>query len=75
MTASDARGIGQEGDVASGAPPAPNPTQVMMQLITGYWKSQAVGVAAHLGIADAVAGGSRTSEELGKAVGADPGSV
>ena len=75
MTASDAKGIGQEGDVASGATPAPNPTQVMMQLITGYWMSQAVGVAAHLGIADAVASGSRTSNELGKAVGADPSSV
>ena len=75
MTASDSSGIGREGDVASGASPAPNPTQVMMQLITGYWMSQAVGVAAHLGIADAVASGSRTSNELGKAVGADPSSV
>ena len=75
MTALNPNGIGREGQMASEAPPAPNPTQVMMQLITGYWMSQAVGVAAHLGIADAVASGSRTSNELGKAVGADPSSV
>ena len=46
-----------------------------MRLITGYWLSQAVGVAAHLGIADALAAGSRTSEELGKELSAHPKSV
>ena len=52
-----------------------HPTETMMQLITGYWISQAVGVAAHLGIADELAAGPRTSDELGEAVGADPHSV
>jgi SAM-dependent methyltransferase len=75
MTALDPIGIGREGHVASERPAAPNPTQVMMQFITGYWMSQAVGVAAQLGIADAVASGSRTSNELGNAVGADPSSL
>lgn len=75
MTTLNPNEIGREGQMASEAPAAANPTEVMMQLITGYWMSQAVGVAAHLGIADAVASGSRTSSELGKAVGADPSSV
>ena len=56
-------------------PHAPHPTQTMMQLITGYWLSQAVGVAAHLGIADELAAGPRTSDELGEGVGAQPQSV
>ena len=60
---------------SDGTPPAPVPTQVMMQLITGYWMSQAVGVAAHLGIADALADGPRTSDELGRSLGAHPNSV
>ena len=58
-----------------GQPPAPHPTEMMMRLITGYWLSQAVGVAAHLGIADALVAGSRTSDELGKALGAHGKSV
>ena len=61
--------------VSASTPPAPDPTQVMMKLITGYWMSQAVGVAAHLGIADALAAGSRSSDELGKTLGAHPNSV
>ena len=73
--------LGQTGEVygtdpgLGGTPPAPDPTQVMMQLITGYWMSQAVGVAAHLGIADALAHGPRTSDELAKSLGAHPNSV
>jgi len=49
------------------APPA-----VMMGLITGYWVSQAVGVAALLGVADELAGGPRAGDDLARAVGADP---
>lgn len=48
----------------------PPPAQ-MMQLVTGYWVSQAVGVTARLGVADALADGPRSSEELAAAVGAD----
>lgn len=45
---------------------------VMFQLITGYWVSQAVGVAARLGVADHLAAAPRSSDELARAVGADP---
>ncbi len=57
------------------SPPQQPPAQVMMQLITGYWLSQAVGAAAHLGIADALAAGPRTSEELGQTIGVQPQAV
>src|SRR5207237_10011859 len=48
------------------------PPAAMMGLITGYWVSQAVGVVAHLGVADHLEGGPRTSDDLAGAVGADP---
>src|SRR4051812_17039911 len=44
----------------------------MMGLITGYWVSQAVGVVALLGVADQLGEGPRGSDELARAVGADP---
>jgi SAM-dependent methyltransferase len=44
----------------------------MMGLITGYWVSQAVGVVALLGVADQLSEGTRGSDELARAVGADP---
>jgi len=44
----------------------------MMGLITGYWVSQAVGVVALLGVADELAAGPRDSDDLARAVGADP---
>jgi O-methyltransferase/methyltransferase family protein len=47
------------------------PPAVMMQLVTGYWISQAVGVTARLGVADELANGARSSAELAAAVGAD----
>src|SRR5215212_559077 len=50
----------------------PPPAAAMMQLITGYWLSQAVGVVARLGVADALASGPRSGEELARAVGAQP---
>ena len=61
--------------IMDGQPQAQHPTETMMRLITGYWLSQAVGVAAHLGIADALVAGSRSSDELGKALGAHGKSV
>jgi SAM-dependent methyltransferase len=44
----------------------------MMGLITGYWVSQAVGVVAQLGVADHLGAGPRGSDELARAVDADP---
>jgi len=51
------------------------PPAVMMQLVTGYWVSQAVGVTARLGVADQLADGPRSSEELAAAVGANPSAL
>ena len=48
------------------------PPVSMMGLITGYWVSQAVGVVALLGVADQLGEGPRGSDELARAVGADP---
>jgi O-methyltransferase domain len=48
------------------------PAAAMMGLITGYWVSQAVGVVALLGVADQLGQGPRGSDELARAVGADP---
>jgi hypothetical protein len=41
-----------------------SPPQQMMGLITGYWGTQAVGVAATLGIADRLADGAKTVAAL-----------
>src|SRR5829696_4233940 len=48
------------------------PSARMMGLITGYWISQAVGVAAHLGVADQLQAGPRSGDDIAQAVGADP---
>lgn len=52
-------------------PTPSSPAQEMFRLITAYWTSQAVGVAARLGLADALAGGPQPVEETAKAVGAN----
>jgi len=44
----------------------------MLDLITGYWVSKMVFVAAQLGIADQMRDGARSAEELAKAVGVQP---
>ena len=50
-------------------PSAPPPPAAMMGLITGYWRSQALTVAARLGLADHLAAGAQTADELAKAAG------
>ena len=44
--------------------PAPKPQEVLMQMITGYWVSSAVYVAAKLALPDKVASGPRPIDEL-----------
>jgi hypothetical protein len=44
----------------------------MLQLVTGYWVSQAIGVVARLGVPDQIADGPRSSDELARAVGVQP---
>ena len=58
--------------MATGAEHEVPPPAAMMGLITGYWVSQAVGVVALLGVADQLGQGPRGSDELARAVGADP---
>lgn len=47
----------------------PAPQAVMARLLTGYWISQALHVAAHLGIADLLKEGPQTVTHLAKATG------
>jgi hypothetical protein len=44
-----------------------SPQEVMNQLITGYWNTQAVYVAAKLGIADLLTNGPRSAADLAQA--------
>src|SRR5262249_7259370 len=48
------------------------PPQQMMMMINGLWLSQSLGATARLGIADQIAVGPKSSEEIAKAVGANP---
>lgn len=57
-------------DVA--APPAP---AILLQMMTGYWASQAIYVAAKLGIADHLAEGLVDVRELARATATDAGSL
>ena len=50
----------------------PDPATAMQRLVEGFRVSQAIHVAATLGIADLLAGGSRTSDQLAEATGTHP---
>jgi hypothetical protein len=52
-------------------PAALAPQETMMGLITGFWLSQLVFVAAKLGLADRLAKGPLTAEDLAAEIGAD----
>jgi len=49
--------------------------QLLSQMITGCWVSQAIYVAAELGIADLLADGPRTAEELAEHTNANSGAL
>ncbi len=51
------------------------PPARMLQIITGYWASQAVGTAARLGVPDQLADRPRDSGEVAEAMGADPQAI
>src|SRR3954452_13870631 len=53
----------------------PPPPAVLIQMMTGYWVSQAVYVAAKLGLADVVASGVGDVADLATRTGADPSSL
>jgi len=48
------------------------PHYQLLQMITGYWLTQSIYVAAKLGIADLVADGPRHVDELARASGSQP---
>ena len=50
----------------------PNPATTMRRMVEGYWVSQAIHVAATLGIADLLAEARRTSDELAASTGTHP---
>jgi len=45
------------------------PQFAMLQLITGFWVSRAIYVAAKLGLADLVKGSPKTADELARLTG------
>lgn len=53
----------------------PSPQEQLSRLISGYWLSQAVYVAAKLQIADRLADGPQTAEQLAADTGADAGAL
>jgi hypothetical protein len=54
-------------DVAPTTPP-----EIMFNLITGFWVSQAIGAAAELGIADRLAERPLSTDELSRLTGTEP---
>jgi hypothetical protein len=48
----------------------PTPQEQMARMLTGHWVSQMIYVAARLGIADQLAGGPKTADQLAQATGA-----
>ena len=52
-----------------------NPQAELRSLVIGHWISQAVRVAAELGLADLLNGGPRSGEELAEACRVDPRSL
>ena len=46
-----------------------NTEQMMNRMIVGSWVTQAIHVAAEIGIADLLASGPRTAEELAQETG------
>jgi methyltransferase family protein len=48
------------------------PQQQIAQMLTGYWVSQALYVAAKLGLADLLKDGPRTADDLAAATQSHP---
>lgn len=59
----------------SATPPTEPPRTTLTRLLMGQVASQALYVAAKLGVADLLAGGPRPVDELAEAVGADAGAL
>lgn len=53
----------------------PPPAQLMFGMITGFWVSQIIGVAARLNIAEHLRDGAKSAEELARLAGAEPSAL
>lgn len=51
---------------------APSPPQQLASLVTGYWISQAISVAAKLGLADLLKDGPRSADDLARTTATHP---
>lgn len=51
------------------------PQIAMLQMISGFWISRAIYIVAKLGIADHLAGGPKTAEEIAAATGTHSGAI
>ncbi|MDT5178399.1 MAG: hypothetical protein QOJ95_2597, partial [Mycobacterium sp.] len=51
------------------------PNVALFEMIQGAWLSQAIYVAARLGINDALADGPLSADDVARRVGADPGAT
>ena len=49
--------------------------EVMFRMITGFWVSQIIGVAAKLGIAEHLHGGARSADELARLTNCEPSAL
>ena len=54
---------------------APPPAEVMFRMITGFWVSQIIGVAARLNIAEHLQGGAKSAEELSRLTETEPSAL
>ena len=54
---------------------APPPPDALLQMMTGYWISKAIYVAAKLGVADLLADGARSAEEVAAATETHEGAL
>jgi hypothetical protein len=53
----------------------PEPLQQIMRIVSGYWTSQVLYVAAKLGIADLLKEGPKTADELASSTQTHPRSL
>jgi O-methyltransferase domain/Dimerisation domain len=65
----------QDAVASETAPPGPEHTAQMLQMITGYWVSQMVGAVAELRIADHLGDDALPAEALAHRAGADPAAM
>ncbi len=54
---------------------SPPPAEAMFRMITGFWVSQIIGVAAKLGIAEHLHDGPQSADDLARLTGTDPGAL